>query len=62
LLEDLPLGTWRLSGVWNGGQLFPAPGYRELEVDGEERTQVHLPDGAIYGQDVETVQRAAEQP
>ena len=62
LLEDLAMGTWRVSGVWNGGPLFPAPGYRELEIDGEERLEVHLPDGAIYGQDAETVLRAGEQP
>jgi len=59
-LEALACGTWRLSGTWNGGELFPGPGYRELVVDGPTRTAVHLPDGAIYGQDAETLLRAKQ--
>jgi hypothetical protein len=62
VLEELDCGTWRLSGTWNGADLFPAPGYRELVVDGPTRTAVHLPDGAIYGQDAETLLRAQQEP
>jgi len=58
VLEDLPEGTWRLSARWDGQPILGAPGYAEVEVRGEARYSVPLPQGAIYGQDEETLVRA----
>jgi hypothetical protein len=61
-IEDLEHGTWRLSGVWNGQELFGGAGYQDVEIEGRARALVQLPEGAIHGQDEETLLRAGQQP
>jgi hypothetical protein len=61
-IEDLEHGTWRLSGVWNGQELFGGAGYQDVEIEDRARALVQLPEGAIHGQDEETLLRAGQQP
>jgi len=55
MLEDVTEGTWTLEARWNGQRIL-AP--RTFELAGETRQVVELPEGAILGQDPETVRRA----
>ena len=61
-LEELGQGTWHLRGVWNGIDLFEGRGYREVRLEDRGRVVVQLPEGAIHGQDEETLRRAGERP
>ncbi len=57
VIEALAEGTWRLGAKWNGEAVIGAPGYREFELGGRTELSVHLPDGAILGQDDDTLLR-----
>jgi len=58
---DLAEGTWRLRASWNAEPVFGRNGFDEFELDahGELRT-VELPEGAIVGQDEDTLLRAGK--
>ncbi len=56
-LEGLAPGTWRLRASWNGRSLLRG-GQMEFELSGEESIDLPLPEGAITGQDADTLLRA----
>lgn len=56
-LEGLAPGTWRLRASWNGRSLLRG-GQMEFELSGEESIDLPLPEGAILGQDADTLLRA----
>ncbi len=55
-IADLPEGSWNVTVRWNGQVLTQQP----LEITGETRLFVALPEGAIVGQDEETRRRAGK--
>jgi hypothetical protein len=55
-VADLPEGTWKVTVRWNGQTLTD----QQLEIGGETRLLVALPEGAIFGQDEETRRRAGK--
>jgi hypothetical protein len=55
-VADLPEGTWKVTVRWNGQVLTD----QQLEIGGETRLLVALPEGAIAGQDAETRRRAGK--
>ncbi len=57
-IGGLPPGTWRVAARWHGEDLYGDPGFREVEVLVEERLELALPEGAIRGQDEDTLERA----
>lgn len=57
-IDGLAPGRWRLRARWNGESLIGGAGYEEFEVEGLERRELILPQGAILGQDRDTLERA----
>jgi hypothetical protein len=57
-VDGLAPGRWRLRARWNGELLIGGPGYEEFDLEGVERRALTLPQGAILGQDTETLERA----
>jgi hypothetical protein len=57
VLRGLAAGTWRIKATWNGKTLL-APEGQEFELDGDLTRTVPLPEGAIAGQDQDTLLRA----
>ena len=56
VLEGLAAGTWTLSARWNGQELASAS--EPFELAGTTLRSVSLPEGAILGQDADTLSRA----
>ncbi len=54
-VSALPAGSWKVTVRWNGQNLVVD---RALEIAGEARIHVSLPEGAIMGQDEETRRRS----
>lgn len=60
-IEDLAEGTWRMLVSWNGEPVFGRDGYDEFELGARgELRDVQLPQGAIDGQDEDTLLRAGK--
>lgn len=57
-IDGLAPGRWRLHARWNGEYLLGGSGSMEFELDGTERRSLTLPQGAILGQDRDTLERA----
>jgi hypothetical protein len=57
VLEGVAEGTWRLSATWNGRPVVGGVGYQEFELRGETERSLHLPQGALAGQDADTLLR-----
>lgn len=61
IIEGLAAGTWRLSAAWNGNEI-PASaesgGSAGFKLEGERTQVIRLPQGAIDGQDADTLLRA----
>jgi hypothetical protein len=57
-IEGLAPGRWRLRARWNGELLIGGAGFEEFELDSSERRELILPQGAILGQDPDTLERA----
>jgi hypothetical protein len=61
VIEGLAAGTWRLSAAWNGTPI-PLPsesgGADGFKLEGETTQVIRLPQGAIDGQDEDTLLRA----
>jgi hypothetical protein len=57
VIEDVAEGTWRLRATWNGRPVIGGAGYQEFELRGDTEQSVHLPEGAIAGQDADTLLR-----
>ncbi len=60
-LDNLAPGTWRVSARWHGSDLIGEPGFREVEIATEATLELALPEGAIRGQDEDTLLRAGRQ-
>jgi len=58
VIGNLAEGTWKLSARWNGEVLANG---EMIEVRGESERPLHLPTGAIEGQDEDTRRRAGPQ-
>ena len=58
--DGLAPGTWRMTARWHGQRLFGEPDFQEFELLREERRELPLPEGAIQGQDADTLLRAGE--
>ncbi len=60
-IADLAEGTWRMRVEWHGEFVFGPDGYDEFELGpGGEVRRVQLPQGAIDGQDEDTLLRAGK--
>lgn len=57
-VTGLATGKWRVSARWNGQVLFPGEGRQEFELGDELRLEIPVPEGAIHGQDEDTLLRA----
>jgi hypothetical protein len=57
-IEGLAPGRWRLRARWNGELLIGGAGYEEFDLESSERRELILPQGAILGQDQDTLERA----
>jgi hypothetical protein len=57
-IDGLAPGRWRLRARWNGELLIGGPGFEEFDLEGHERRTLDLPQGAILGQDSDTLERA----
>lgn len=55
ILEEITEGRWTLEASWNGRPILEP---RTFELLGDTRQVIELPEGAILGQDPETVKRA----
>jgi hypothetical protein len=60
-LEGLSAGRWRIAARWNGEELI-AGADQELDLPGQELVSVSVPEGAIRGQDEDTLARARDKP
>lgn len=60
-LDGLSAGRWRITARWNGEDLI-AGGGAEMDLPGQELISVTVPDGAIQGQDADTLARARGKP
>jgi hypothetical protein len=62
-LVDLPGGTWRLTATWRGQEIPVSDTVgRGFLVEGSTTQVVRLPQGAIDGQDEDTLLRAGRRP
>ena len=60
-VEGLAEGTWRMRVSWHGEQVYGRDGYDEFDLGpGGELRKVQLPQGAIDGQDEDTLRRAGK--
>ncbi len=57
VLRGLSAGTWRVRASWNGEQILGAEG-ESFELDGDHTHLIPTPDGAVQGQDEDTLLRA----
>lgn len=57
VLRGLSAGTWRIRASWNGKPILGAEG-EEFELDGDHTHVIPTPQGAIEGQDEDTLLRA----
>lgn len=58
-IDGLAPGRWRLRARWNGELLMSGTGHVDFDlVEGLERRTLVLPQGAIQGQDQDTLERA----
>jgi len=57
VIKGLAAGTWRVQATWNGKPLLGFEG-EQFELDGDHTHRIHLPEGAIEGQDEDTLLRA----
>ena len=57
-VDGLAPGRWRMRARWNGELLIGGTGELEFDLEGVERRMLVLPQGAILGQDRETLERA----
>ena len=57
VLRGLAAGTWRVRAWWNGKPLLGPEG-DSFELDGDHTHSIALPEGAIAGQDEDTLLRA----
>ena len=57
-VEELAPGTWRIAASWHGRALFPGEGHQELELADETTYEVPVPEGAVRGQEQDTLLRA----
>ena len=53
----LPSGSWLVSVTWNGESICKRV---PVEIDGEATREIVLPEGAIVGQDADTVLRSGK--
>jgi hypothetical protein len=54
LIDQLPSGSWLVTARWNGETLLDR---KPVQLDGEAPLEVQLPDGALVGQDADTIHR-----
>ena len=57
-VDGLAPGRWRLRARWHGELLIGGAGHEDLDLEGFERRALDLPQGAILGQDQDTLLRA----
>ena len=56
-VSGLATGTWRARATWNGRSLLRG-GQEEFELLADRTLDIQLPEGAIAGQDADTLLRA----
>ena len=56
-VSGLATGTWRARATWNGRSLLRG-GQEEFELLADRTLDIQLPEGAIVGQDADTLLRA----
>jgi hypothetical protein len=56
-IGDLPSGSWLVTISWNGESIWKRV---PVEIDGEATREIVLPEGAIVGQDSDTLIRAGK--
>lgn len=57
VLRGLSAGTWRVRASWNGKPILGIEG-EEFELDGDHTHVIPTPEGAVQGQDEDTLLRA----
>lgn len=57
VIKGLAAGSWRIRASWNGKPIFGPEG-QTFDLDGDHLHSVPLPEGAIEGQDEDTLLRA----
>jgi hypothetical protein len=54
-IGELPRGSWLVSARWNGEVILQKS---PVQIDGERTLEIKLPQGAVFGQDADTIRRS----